>query len=159
MTNVETVNFLYTNYDKYFKIMIKKIKSEFITEECIGKFTTHLLSKTDEVIQYPNSYIVTGVFNQFLNYEKTWRKYISYGDVADDKLITAVDESLCVLDKISMDKDLNLLKLAINELPTKQKLSVDNFIKYDSVYKGEGNKNTQKANFLHAVNALKGIML
>lgn len=162
MTNLELLDYLHVNYSKVLAKFSKQTRSTFIAEECISRFSIKLINKPNDIIESPEAYIYQGLRYQLYNHMRTERKYVAYGDEMEKAMENTPDpqDMACdQLDELRRDYAERLfLKLSISKLPPKQKLAIDNFIKYNNNCSGGTNKNTQKANFLHALTALKEML-
>jgi DNA-directed RNA polymerase specialized sigma24 family protein len=159
VTNLELLNYLHVNYHKVLAKFSKQTKSTFIAEECISRFSIKLINKPNDVIESPDAYIYQGLRYQWFNYKRTERKYVTYGEEVTKAMEDTPDPQDLTCDQLDAGrlefKNREILNSRINALPKKQKLAITNYLKYGNHTTIEGNKNTQKANYLHAIKALR----
>lgn len=151
MTNLETIQFLYSNYNKF--LNRRGVLREVI-EDCLSTITSRLL-KVDKDIDNPENYITRALSLEIRDYNRLNYKYKQ-----DTFNLTAEAlESPCIIEQINeyQEEHINLTHMyeSITNLPKAQQQAVQDYLVHGKTGMGEGNKNTQRTNFKLALATLR----
>lgn len=147
MNNIETIQFLYSNYKKFFKFKEKKE----VIEDCLNNIAQKLL-KVDYEIEDPKLFIHQALFNELKIYHRTNKRY-ALVDIPQDI------EVACIISQVNEEQEdalrLRLVRETIDNFPDGQKTAIAYFLKYGKFSAASGRMESMRTNYKLAVKKLK----
>lgn len=124
-------------------------------EDCLSRIYTKLLIKDYGIIEAPDKFINQALINEIKMYYRANKNY------SHDEFNLYAEEmiSQCIYTQIEELRDdgvkSNLLLSLLPQLPKKQYMAIQTFLKTGKIAGGIGNKNTQRASYFSAVRKLR----
>lgn len=151
MTNLETIQFLYSNYKKFFK----NTPNRAITEDCLQQVAQNLM-KVDCEIEEPEKFIRTCLFNELKSYHSKNKRY----ELVDLPQDTAAD---CIISQIHEEEDIvtriKNMHTNITRLPNGQKAAIAYFLENGKFSSDSGPMESLRTNYKLGIKNLRKLLL
>lgn len=155
----ETINMVYSNYDKYVNFAKNMLNKKSLAEDVVQSAVLRLLEKPETIIKYPKAYIGKAIIHKAFNVNRSEKKYSE--DVfllaSNDDVLVSTENPENILIRRAVAKKFH--KEVKYYLPKKQKEAfINHYIKgMPFTHKSFKNPNTAKAHWRLAALKIKKV--